>query len=242
MVKVSPRQVTLRVHWLPKMKPIQRYEKMNMCSLNIHSNSSLCIMKSLIWNVTGQNKERNIYIYRTQKNLQSPVPVLFLRCYCSVARSCLTLWDPMDCSMLVSSVLHYLLQSAQFHVHWIRNAIQPFYPLAPPFPLALSLSQHQGLFQWVSSSHQVAMILELQLEHRSLQWTFRIDFFLSFFLFFLRLTGLISLQSKGLSSIFSSTTVQKHQFFGAQQSLWSSRYPHMTTGKKQTSVIQTFIS
>jgi len=78
IVKVSPRQVTLRVHWLPKMKPIQGYGKMNMWSLNIHSNSPLCIMKSLIWNVTEQNKERNMYLYRTQKNLQSPVPVLFL--------------------------------------------------------------------------------------------------------------------------------------------------------------------
>ena len=95
------------------------------------------------------------------------------------------------------------------HEHWVGDTIQPAYPLSSPSPLSFNLSQHQGLFQWVGSSHGAAKVLEIQ--HQSFQWI------LSWFP--LGLTGLI-LQSKGLSRVFSSTTVQKHQFFCAQPSLW----------------------
>ena len=61
-------------------------------------------------------------------------------------------------------------------VHWVGDAIQPSHPLSSPFPLALNLSQHQDRFQWVSSSHQVAKVLEFQLQHQSFQWIFRTDF------------------------------------------------------------------
>ena len=64
----------------------------------------------------------------------------------------------------------------QTHVHWISDAIQPSHPLSSSSPLALNLFQHQGLFQWVSSSHQVAKVLEFQLQHQSFQWIFRTDF------------------------------------------------------------------
>ena len=83
--------------------------------------------------------------------------------------------NPMDYSMSVSSVLHYLPESAQTHIHWVDDAAQPSYPLLPPSPFAFNFSQHQGLLQWVSSSHQVARLLELKLQHQSLQWIFRID-------------------------------------------------------------------
>ena len=86
-----------------------------------------------------------------------------------------TFCNPTDCSMLGFSVLHYLLKFAQTSVHWVGDAIQPSHPLPPP-PHALNLSQHQGLFQWVSSSHQVAEVLELQLQYQSFQWIFRVDF------------------------------------------------------------------
>ena len=89
----------------------------------------------------------------------------------------------------------------------------PSYPLSSPSPPAFSLSQHQGLFQWVSSLYQVAKVLDLQLKHQSFQWIFGNWFLLG-------LTGLISLQSKGLYS----NTVQKHQL--AQLSLWSSSHIH----------------
>ena len=79
---------------------------------------------------------------------------------CSVTHLCPTLYDLMDCSTPHFPVLHYLPEFAQ--THWISDALQPSHPLSPPFPPALSLSQHQGLFQWVGSLHQVTKVLELQ--------------------------------------------------------------------------------
>ena len=73
-------------------------------------------------------------------------------------------------------VLHYLLEFAQTHVHWVSDAIQPSHPLSSPPSSALNLSQHQGLFQWVRSSHQVAKVLKLQLQRQSFEWIFRVDF------------------------------------------------------------------
>ena len=70
----------------------------------------------------------------------------------------------------------HLPELAQTHVHWVSDAIQPSHPLSPPSPPALNLSQHQGLFQWVGFLQQVAKVLEFQLQHRSFQWLFRIDF------------------------------------------------------------------
>ena len=93
-----------------------------------------------------------------------------------VAQSCLTICDPMIFSTPGLPVNHQLPESTQTHVHWVGNAIQPSYPLSSPSPPALNLSQLQGLFQWVSSSHQVAKVLELQLQHQSFQWIFRTDF------------------------------------------------------------------
>ena len=74
----------------------------------------------------------------------------------SSVRSCPTLCDPMDCSMPGFPVHHQLLELAQTHVHWVNDAIQPSHPLSSPSLPAFNLSQHQGLFQWVSSMHQVA--------------------------------------------------------------------------------------
>ena len=77
-------------------------------------------------------------------------------CHCWVTKSWPTVWDPMDCSTPGFPVLHYLLDFAQTHVHWVDDAIQPSHPRSMPSFPALNLSQHQGLFQWVGSSHQVA--------------------------------------------------------------------------------------
>ena len=95
--------------------------------------------------------------------------------FSSVAQSCLTLCDSMDCSMPGLPVQHQPLEFIQTHVHLVSDAIQPSHPLLSPSPPALSLSQHQGLFQWVSSSHRVAKVLEFQLQHQSFQWTPRTD-------------------------------------------------------------------
>ena len=125
---------------------------------------------------------------------------LFWDNFSSVTQSYLTLCDPMDCNTPGFPVHHQLPELAQTHAHWVGDAIQPSHPLSFPSP-TFSLSQHQHLFQRVSSSHQVAKVLEFQLQHQSCQWIP------------LGWIGWFSLQSKGLSRVFSNTTVQKHQFF-----------------------------
>ena len=91
--------------------------------------------------------------------------------FTSVAQACLTLCDPMNRSTPGLPVHYQLLESTQTCVHWVSDAGQPSHPLLSPSPPALNLSYNQGLFQWVSSSHQMAKVLEFQLEHQSLQWT-----------------------------------------------------------------------
>ena len=94
----------------------------------------------------------------------------------SVTPSCPALCDPMDCSMAGFPVHHQLLEFTQTHVHWVGDAIQQSRPLSSPSPPAFNLSQHQGLFQWISSLQQVAKVLESQLQHQSFQWKLRTDF------------------------------------------------------------------
>ena len=89
--------------------------------------------------------------------------------FSSVAQSCLTLRDPMNCSMPGLPVYHQLLEFTQTHAHPVGDAIQPSHPLSAPFPPAPNPSQHQGLFQRVNSSHEVAKVLEFQLQHQSFQ-------------------------------------------------------------------------
>ena len=141
----------------------------------------------------------------------------------------------MDCSMPGFSVLYYLLEVTQTHVHWVGDAGQSSSPLSLPSSFTLNLSQYWGLSQWVGSLHQVANILYLQFQHQCFWWVqswFPLEFI-----------GLISLQSKGLSRVFSSATIGKHQFFGAQPSLWSNSPIHTwLLGKNIALTICTFVS
>ena len=91
--------------------------------------------------------------------------------FSSVAQSCPTLCDPMNCRTPGLPVHHQLPEFTQTHVHQIGDAIQPSHPLSSPSPPAPNPSQHQSLFQWVNSSHEVAKVLEFQLHHHSFQWT-----------------------------------------------------------------------
>ena len=93
----------------------------------------------------------------------------------SVVQSCLTLCHCMDCSTPGFPIHYQLPEPTQIHVHCISDAIQPSHPLLSPTPPAFNLSLHQGLFQWVSSSHQVAKLFKFQLHHQSFQWIFRTD-------------------------------------------------------------------
>ena len=142
--------------------------------------------------------------------------ILIHHCY-SVAKLCLCLCSPMDCSMPGFSVLNYLLEFAKTHVHWVDEVIQPSHPLFLPSHLTFNLSQHQGLFlksQLFTSGGQnigasaSAPVLPMNIH----DW------------FPLGLTGLIPLLSKGFSRVFSSPTVPKHQFFGTQPSLGSNSH------------------
>ena len=140
-----------------------------------------------------------------------------------MAQSCPTLCNPMDCSIPGIPVLHHLPEFAQTHVYWVSYAIQPFHPLLSPSPPVFSLSQHQGLSQWVSSSNQVTKVLELQLQHQSSQWIFRIDFHYDWF-------DLLAVQGT-LKSLLQhhrskALILQCSAFFIVQL-----LYPYMTTGK-----------
>ena len=129
---------------------------------------------------------------------------------CSVSH--VRLCDPMDCSMPGFPLLHYLPEFAQTHVHWVSDGIQPSHPLLPPSPLALNLSQHQSFpMSWffASGGQSIGASASASVLPMNIQGWFP-----------LRLTGLISLLSKGLSRVFSNTTVQKHQFFSAQLTSW----------------------
>ena len=115
-------------------------------------------VKSFLYIYTGMH----IYIYQ----------------FSSVAQSCPTLCNHVDCISLGFPVHHQLLEFTQTHIHWVDDAIQPSHPLSSPSPPTLNHSQHQGLFKWVSSPHQMAKVLECQLQHQSFQWIFRAVFLL----------------------------------------------------------------
>ena len=137
-----------------------------------------------------------------------------------VAQLCPPLCDPMDCSQTEIPdffVYHQLPEFAQTHAHWIGDAIQPTQPLLSPSAPAFNFSQHQGLFQGVSSLHQVAKAIVASASVSVFPMNIQ-DWFP------LGLTVMISLLSKGLLRIFSNTTVEKHQFFSAQFSLWSNSH------------------
>ena len=99
------------------------------------------------------------------------IVIILCLCCCSITKSFQTLCNPMDCSMPGFPVLHYPPEYAQTHILWVSDAIQPLHPLSPPSPPALNLSQHQGLFQWVSSSHQAARVFRAKKQWLSSQET-----------------------------------------------------------------------
>ena len=137
-------------------------------------------------------------------------------CCCSVAKSCPILYDPMDFSMPGYPV-HYLLEFFQIYVHWVSDAkdlmlCHPFSSCPQSFPASGSFPMSNFLYIRWPKYWSFSFSISPSNEYSG---------FIS-----LGLTGLISLQSKGLSRVFSSTTIQKHQFFGAQSSLWSNSHIH----------------
>ena len=130
--------------------------------------------------------------------------------FSSVTQSCPTLCNPMNCSKPGLPVHHQLPEFTQTHVHQVGDAIQPSHPLLSPSPPAPNPSQHQSLFPWVNSSHEVAKVLEFQLQHQSFQWTPRTD------LLWEGLDGSFCRPRDSQESF--PKPVQKHQFFSTQLS------------------------
>ena len=149
---------------------------------------------------------------------------LFSLCGCrSVTKSCLNFCDPTDCSMPGFPVLHYLPEFAHIHVHWVRWCYLTISSFAVLFSFCLQSFPSWGSFpksqlfaSGVRSIGAPTSVIPMNIQSR----------------FPIGLTGLISLQSKGLSRVFSNTTIQKHQFFGSQSSLWSKQ---MGTGYQASS-------
>ena len=138
------------VHWVAKSQT--RLKQLSMCVLSISKKQGWWNSHILPWSIT--------------------VSVQFS----SATQSCPTFCDPMDCSTPGLPVHCQLPECTQTHVNWVGDAIQPSHPLSSPSLPAFNLSQHRGLFQWVSSLHQVSKVLELQLQRQSFQWIFRTDF------------------------------------------------------------------
>ena len=149
-------------------------------------------------------------------------------------QSCLTLCDPMDCSTPGFPVHHQLPEFTQTHLHWVCDAIQPSHLLWSPSPPAFNLSQHQGLFKWVSSSHQVTKVLEFQLQHQSFQWIFRTDSFRMAWLDLLAVQGTLKSLLQHHSS--KASILRCSAFFILQLS-----HPYMTTGKTIALTRRTFV-
>ena len=154
--------------------------------------------------------------------------------FSSVAQSCPTLCDPMNCSTPDLPVHHQLPKFTQTHVHWVGDAIQPSHPLSSPSPPVPNSSQHQSFpmsqhFPWGGQSTGVSALASV-LPKNTQGWSP------------LEWTGWISLQSRGLSRVFSNTTVQTHQFFGRSAFFTVQlSHPYMTTGKTIALTRWTFV-
>ena len=202
---------------------------------------------------------RNIYLYATNQSKQSSttISVIFLRChqnhcaigvvfrlfsffvtqFSSVQFNCSVMSDsatPGIAALPGLPVHHQLPESTQTHVHWVSDAIQPSHPLSSPSPPAFNLSQHQGLFQGVSSLHQVAKVLEFQLQHQSFQWTFRLISFRVDWFDRLAVQGMLKSLLQDHSS--QASILWLTAFF----MVWLS-HPYTTTGKTRALTRQTFV-
>ena len=138
----------------------------------IELNFSRCFLEGK-WKFLCQINYRNASYFKQVTSRRFIMSIQFS----SVTQLCLTPCDIMDCSMQGLPVHHQLSEFTQTHVCWVGDAIQPSHPLLSPSPPTFNLSQHQGLFKWVSSLHQVAKLLEFQLQHQSFQWIFKTNSF-----------------------------------------------------------------
>ena len=150
--------------------------------ISFHNNYEVCTMSISMMSSKRLGKLSNIILLINDRPKRTqPSHLVILRDHRQIVvkspSQCPTLCDPTNCSMPGLPVHHQLVEFTQTHVRWVSDAIQASHSLSSPSPPAFNLSQHWGLFKWVSSSHQVAKVLEFQLQHKSFQWIFRTDFF-----------------------------------------------------------------
>ena len=126
--------------------------------------------------VISSRLEHGNYFLNWPAKLENKIRIKNKYQFSSVTQSCPTLCDPMDCSTPGLFVHHRLPELTQTHVRWVGDGIPPSHPLSSPYPPAFNRSLYQGLFQWVSSLHQVAKVLELQHQYQSFQWIFMVNF------------------------------------------------------------------
>ena len=150
----------------------------------------------------------------------------------SVAQSCPTLCDPMNRSTPGLPVHHQLLEFTQTHIHRVVDAIHPSHPQSSPSPPAPNPSQHQSLFQWVNSSHEVAKVLEFQLQHHSFQRNLRADVLQN---------GLVGSLCSPRDSQESSPTAQFKSINSPASFIVQLSHPYMTTGKATALTIWSFV-
>ena len=153
------------------------YQQIQLFCLISLSVSTLSKSYQAIWISFLKRRKlfKNLWVFLT--TFDSKLTLIFYSAqFSSVTQSCPTLCNPVNCSTPGFPVHYQLPNFTQTHVHWVGDAIQPSRPLSSPSPSAFNLSQHQGLFKWFSCSHQVAKVLEFQLQYQSFQWIFRTDF------------------------------------------------------------------
>ena len=194
---------------------VNRYMLMDRWIKGYFGNYFLRQLKNSYWYFQLQNLS-HVFVWAEKLRPKRPYLLCSVQ-FSSVAQSCPTLCNPMNRSTPALPVHHQVPEFTHTHIHRVSDAIQPSHPLLSPSPPAPNPSQHQSLFQWVNSAwggqstgvSASASFLPKKSQGWSSEWT-----------------GWISLQSKGLSRVFSNTTVQKHQFFGAQLSSQSNSRIH----------------
>ena len=162
--------------WLLKIEGLWKFLKVRQQWSLPHQQASFhkWFIRSIQSSFITFNPQLNFFQNWSQSSLTLPLPYQLRLHFSSVAQSCPPLCYPMDCSTPGFPVHHN--SRSLIKLMSSRWAIQPSHPLPSPSPPAFNLSQHQGLFQGVSSSHQVARVLEFQLQHHFFQWIFRTDF------------------------------------------------------------------
>ena len=151
------------------------YQVDKVLEFHLQHQSFQWIFKLISWGWTGWISLQSKGLSRVFYNTTVQKHQLFSAQFSSVAQSSTTLCDPMNCSRAGHPVHHQLPEFTQTHIHRVGDAIQPSHLLSSPSPPTPNHSQHQSLFQWVNSSHEVAKVLEFQPEHHSFQWTPRTD-------------------------------------------------------------------